>query len=68
MYTYPSTQPDGSAALSGDGLKVGQHILQVNSKSLYGLSHNDAVATIKTAFEGPINATTITFIVLDPQS
>lgn len=61
-------QPDGSAALSGVGLKVGQQILQVNSKSLYGLAHSDAVSTIKTAFEGPINTTTITFIVLDPQS
>ena len=60
-------QPDGSAALSGEGLKVGQQILQVNSRSLHGLSHKDAVSTIKSGFEGPINKTTITFIVLDPE-
>ena len=60
-------QPDGSAAVSGVGLKVGQQILQVNSQSLHGLSHSEAVSVIKSAFEGPLNTTTITFIVLDPQ-
>ena len=63
----PVIQPDGSAAVSGIGLKVGQQILQVNSKSLQGLTHSETVSTIKAAFEGPINTTTITFIVLDPQ-
>ena len=68
VLTSPCTvQPDGSAAVSGQGLKVGQQILQVNSQSLHGLSHSEAVSVIKSAFEGPINSTTITFIVLDPQ-
>ena len=68
VLTSPCTvQPDGSAAVSGQGLKVGQQILQVNSQSLHGLSHSKAVSVIMSAFEGPINSTTITFIVLDPQ-
>jgi hypothetical protein len=65
--TIRQITPDGSAAVSGQGLKVGQQILQVNSQSLHGLSHSEAVSVIKSAFEGPINSTTITFIVLDPQ-
>jgi hypothetical protein len=64
--TIRQITPDGSAAVSGMGLKVGQQILQVNSRSLHGLSHSEVVSVIKTAFEGPINKTTITFIVLDP--
>ena len=60
-------QPDGSAALSGRGLKNGQQILQVSGTSLHGLTHGETVSTIKAAFEGPVNKTTITFVVLDPQ-
>jgi hypothetical protein len=65
--TIRQITPDGSVALSGQGLKVGQQILQVNSRSLHKLSHSEAVSVIKSAFEGPINKTTVTFIVLDPE-
>ena len=47
-------QPDGSAALTGKDLEIGQQILAVNGKSLKGLKHKDAVLAIKNAFDGPM--------------
>ena len=57
-------QPDGSAALTGQDLMVGQQILTVGGKSLKGLKHKDAVITIKNAFDGPMNKK-IEFVVLE---
>lgn len=43
--------PGGSAALTADGLRVGQQILEVNGRSLKDLTHKEAVLTVKGAFE-----------------
>ena len=43
--------PGGSAALTAEGLRVGQQILEVNGRTLKDLTHKEAVLTIKGAFE-----------------
>jgi len=58
-------QGGGSAARTGQGLRVGQQILQVNNTSLKGLKHRDAVMTIKNAFDAAEKTLNIT--VLDPE-
>ena len=59
-------QPDGSAALTGKGLLVGQQILAVNGKTLKGLKHKEAVLAIKNAFDGPMQKV-IEFVLLNPE-
>ncbi|XP_065918265.1 whirlin-like [Dysidea avara] len=57
--------PGGSAAKTGQGLRVEQQILQINTTSLKGLKHKEAVAIIKSAFDSPEK--TMTIIVVDPE-
>ena len=50
--------------MTGQGLRVGQQILQVNGTSMKGLKHKEAVLCIKNAFSNAEK--TMNIIVLDP--
>ena len=58
--------PGGSAALTADGLRVGQHILEVNGRTLKDLTHKEAVLTIKGAFEADDKVMEV--VVLEPEN
>ena len=58
--------PGGSAALTGEGLRVGQQILEVNGRTLKDLTHKEAVLTIKGAFEADDKV--MELVVLEPET
>ena len=60
----PYTQPEGCAALTGEGLKVGQQILSVGGQCLFNLRHKEVVMAVKSAFEGPLQKT-LELVLLD---
>ena len=66
MKCFHTFQPEGSAALTGKGLQIGQQILAVNGKSLKGLKHKEAVLAVKNAFEGPMQKV-VEFVLLTPE-
>ncbi len=61
---HAHTQHEGCAALTGEGLMVGQQLLSVGGQSLYNLRHKEVVMAVKSAFEGPLEKT-LELVVLD---